>query len=41
MASPSLSPEAFEDEDDDDDFDDDDDDEDKDVSSFNDDEITA
>ena len=41
MASPSLSPEAFEDEDDDDDFDDDDDDEDKDVSSFDDDEITA
>ena len=41
MASPSLSPEAFEDEDDDGDFDDDDDDEDKDVSSFNDDEITA
>ena len=41
MASPSLSPEAFEDEDDDGDFDDDDDDEDKDVSSFDDDEITA
>ena len=41
MASPSLSPDAFEDKDDDGDFDDDDDDEDKDVSSFDDDEITA